>query len=156
MMTEDELYAWDGPTILKELAICGLGLAKQGDFTQTTFIYFIRAGISGNIKIGVSQEPESRCSQLQTATHEPLRIVGLARGSYADEQEIHSIFASDRLIGEWFAPSRHLLMFVAKVNSLYIARLGTEAKAKTHHAQALKAETDDLLKRGVLHEESAA
>jgi hypothetical protein len=39
---------------------------------------------------------------------------------------------------------------------LIIARLETEAKAKTRHAEALKAETEALLKRGVLHEESAA
>jgi hypothetical protein len=44
-----------------------------------------------------------------------------------------------------------------KERRIIIARLEAEASAKARHAEALKAETEDLLKRGVLHEgENAA
>src|SRR5271157_1947316 len=47
-------------------------------------------------------------------------------------------------------------MLTLQERRIIIARLELEASAKMRHAQALKAETDELLKRGVLHEESAA
>jgi len=76
------------------------GSEKEG----ARWIYFIQKGESGAIKIGISKDPERRLMTLQTASDEPLRIIGCFRGFESDERNLHARFAAQRRMGEWFDP----------------------------------------------------
>lgn len=79
-----------------------------------SWVYFIRAGQSGPIKIGVSCDPIKRLAALQTANPERLVLLGAWRDDkdpYGLERKLHEIFAPHR-IGEteWFKASRELVL----------------------------------------------
>ena len=69
-------------------------------------------GDSGPIKIGQSDSPTLRMSQLQTANPAKLRMLWIYEGSGYTEVEIHDLFKSDRIRGEWFKPSEDLISFI--------------------------------------------
>lgn len=66
-------------------------------------VYFIGAGVSGPIKIGIAANPQARLSTLQTAHHEELSILAVTGGGRESEMAYHECFGRHRLKGEWFA-----------------------------------------------------
>jgi hypothetical protein len=83
-----------------------------------TWVYFVRAGVRGPIKIGHAKDPISRLRGLQTASPYPLTLLGTVRGGEPIEKKLHEHLAADRLLGEWFQPTEHVL---ALVNGLLLA-----------------------------------
>lgn len=79
-------------------------------------VYFAQGQDGGPIKIGYSRETERRLRELQRGSPVPLRMLRVVPGSRALEIALHAHFSSDRLHGEWFAPTSELLR---------ILRLGT-------------------------------
>lgn len=75
-------------------------------------IYFIQSEVGGPIKIGCTQNPIYRLSQLQTGSPVKLVILGSMNGDEAKEKEIHKMFLDDLLYGEWFAASDKLVSFI--------------------------------------------
>jgi hypothetical protein len=78
------------------------------------FIYFMQDGHCGDIKIGRSVHPERRLNELKVARRH-LRIVLLVkieRGDTLREEDLHRLFATDCLAGEWFEPSARLVVFI--------------------------------------------
>ena len=75
-------------------------------------IYFIQAGQDGPIKIGVSDNPQSRLEALQTAHYEKLRLLGVIGGGDSKEKEMHLRFNQYGMTGEWFKPVGELLDFI--------------------------------------------
>lgn len=84
-----------------------------------SWVYFISAK-SGPIKIGKSDDPESRIRSLQTGHYEPLLLIGCVRGGEPLEREFHRIFAAHRLNGEWFSPTSDVLGTIRAVCGLCI------------------------------------
>ena len=78
------------------------------------WVYFIRAGTSGPIKIGKAQNVRVRLSTLQTSTAVPLHVLGIVAGGRDRERELHEQFAHLRLRGEWFVPEPELLQFITQ------------------------------------------
>jgi hypothetical protein len=74
-------------------------------------VYFIAAARRA-IKIGVSDTPEERLRELQTAHFESLVLLGTMPGHRDTEWYLHKDFATEHLRGEWFRPSRRLLSFI--------------------------------------------
>lgn len=74
----------------------------------TLYTYFIGSE-HGAIKIGSARDVHQRLTVLQTGNPEPLYIYAVADGGYEIEADLHSEFAADRLVGEWFARSDRLL-----------------------------------------------
>lgn len=73
---------------------------------KTTYVYLIQKGY-GSIKIGVSNNPEKRCQELQTGNHGSLFLIAKFPFSnrfeaMAMEKELHLKFNDYRLNGEWF------------------------------------------------------
>jgi hypothetical protein len=62
--------------------------------------YFIRAGVSGPIKIGVATNVDHRLASLQTGHYQKLTVIRLIRGNA--ERALHRKFAHLRIRGEWF------------------------------------------------------
>lgn len=79
-----------------------------------SFVYFIRAGENGSIKIGHTRNFSKRFKDLISMSPVALHTLGVIEGNRAMEQALHGMFAPDRLHGEWFRPSPRLLAWIAR------------------------------------------
>lgn len=79
----------------------------------TSFVYFARAERSGLIKIGVSNNPTKRVSDLQVANGERLTAILVVPGSSHKGRQFHSRFKVCRERGEWFREEGPLYKFLA-------------------------------------------
>lgn len=75
-------------------------------------IYFIQRGEDGPIKIGVSANIIDRFNSLQTAQDERLRIVGIMKGGFSQERQIHAWFKHLQVRGEWYAATPELRDYI--------------------------------------------
>ncbi len=68
------------------------------------YVYAIREKDTGNIKLGISRDPEARLRQLQTGNSSELELVAFrkAENRFADERALHADAEAYRLRGEWF------------------------------------------------------
>lgn len=74
--------------------------------SKPKFVYFIRPiGMDGPIKIGVSDEPETRLSTFSPWSPYPLELIGMVPGDHRDEQFMHRAFADVHSHREWFHSS---------------------------------------------------
>jgi hypothetical protein len=83
-----------------------------------SYLYFIQAGESGPIKIGISRNPWARLRTLQTAHFAPLRMLAAVKPYRTAmlEAELHKHLHRLRLTGEWFDPAvRGLAEYAATV-----------------------------------------
>lgn len=79
----------------------------------SSWVYFIRQGQYGNIKIGFTTgDPAIRCAALQTGNSERLHVIAAIRGAQSLEQRLHKQFARLRHQGEWFRPGEALMAFL--------------------------------------------
>ena len=72
------------------------------------YVYFIRAGYTGPIKIGVAANVQRRLETLQTGNHQTLYIIATIKypgraEAYEKEKKFHKLFKGKRLRGEWFS-----------------------------------------------------
>ncbi len=84
---------------------------------QVEWVYFIRRGEDGPIKIGWSRSPVGRMAQLQTGQEVQLHLLAMAPGGSREESELHRRFASSRMVGEWFKATPMLCAYVRQVRS---------------------------------------
>lgn len=83
------------------------------------FVYFVQGECGGAIKIGFSQNPDSRLKQLQTGYPDTLKILCLVPGNEKTEKKIQNKFVDTRLNGEWFKPTTELLNEIEKLKAEY-------------------------------------
>lgn len=81
--------------------------ARKGD----PFIYFIRAGGNGPIKIGLTSSVADRRSGLQICCPDQLTVMASVQAPKEVERYLHAHFAPERVRGEWFRPSPRLLRY---------------------------------------------
>ena len=74
------------------------------DGASAESVYFIREEGTGNIKIGVTNNPSSRLSSMQTGNSNRLTLVHLIPGDTQLEERIHNVCSRYRIHGEWFRP----------------------------------------------------
>jgi hypothetical protein len=69
------------------------------------FVYAIRNTVTGNIKLGISRNPDVRLKQLQTGNDCRLELVAYrpAHNRFSDERALHIENNSNRISGEWFS-----------------------------------------------------
>lgn len=72
-------------------------------------IYFAQDCDKLYIKIGCSENPGDRVSQLQTANPSKIVLLMAMEGDKTTEKELHQRFAHAREVGEWFRPAPELL-----------------------------------------------
>jgi hypothetical protein len=73
---------------------------------RNTYIYLIRQGLRGPIKIGKSDIPRARLTDLQIAHSDDLCVF---RAPPAFERALHAELAESRIRGEWFSPTPDVL-----------------------------------------------
>ena len=81
-------------------------------------VYFIRNTRSGSIKIGVSDSPPQRLSELHTGNEDELLIELIIPGDRSVEKHLHAMWQSSSLRGEWFAESEELRLFISHAQTL--------------------------------------
>jgi hypothetical protein len=82
-----------------------------------SWVYFIREGDSGPIKIGRSDDPWKRLDSLQIGN--PRRLVLIAarrigKSVHIIERDIHGEFQTHQILGEWYAPVDGLISLAAE------------------------------------------
>jgi hypothetical protein len=79
------------------------------------FVYFIRSGELGPIKIGLSGSVKDRCAGLQICTAEQLTVMAIIQAPKEAERQLHRHFDPERIRGEWFRASPRLLSYIEQV-----------------------------------------
>jgi hypothetical protein len=79
-------------------------------------IYFARCG--ERIKIGFSARATVRVRGLQTASADPISLLGVMPGSRAVERSLHEKFRALHIRGEWFRAAPRLLQYIERVAPL--------------------------------------
>jgi hypothetical protein len=113
-------------TFRQILLLSGLGtlpLVSEPSQAESSFVYFIRQGEKGPIKIGFAADPQKRKQQLQTSSSDTLHTLLVLPGTFQTEAHYHARFATLRLRGEWFRPEPELLEFIEKTRAENLARL---------------------------------
>jgi len=79
-------------------------------------LYFIQAGDSGPIKIGVStlSNMKLRMASIQTSNAEKINVLAVLIVSNPQylEENLHNYLSEHRMNGEWFRPDDRVLSFV--------------------------------------------
>lgn len=76
------------------------------------FIYFIADRTSGKVKIGISNDPDKRLANLQTANGNKLEMLHVVQGDVSLEQSFHKKFKHLHMSGEWFIFTDEIREFV--------------------------------------------
>lgn len=80
------------------------------------WIYFVRMGITGPIKIGSAVNVDRRIRQLQTANPYTLWLMAKVPWVEGEERRLQESFAHAQLSGEWFRPVPELVAHVAALS----------------------------------------
>jgi hypothetical protein len=72
-------------------------------------VYFVAPVEGGPIKIGTTGDPNKRFNTIQSCSPLPLHFVAIAPGGRDLESTYHTLFARERLHGEWFELSERLM-----------------------------------------------
>jgi predicted GIY-YIG superfamily endonuclease len=71
------------------------------------YVYFLRAGNKGAIKIGMAKDVDRRVAELQTGNAFKLNVIALIpcdcreQAEYT-EKRLHKFFRKQKIRGEWF------------------------------------------------------
>lgn len=84
---------------------------------QQSIVYFIRQGIFGPVKIGITVDLQHRLKSLQTGSPTPLFVLGTIPGGLNEEKILHSRFKAYRVSGEWFVPDDAMLLALETIIS---------------------------------------
>lgn len=85
------------------------------DARATQWVYFVRHGEHGPIKIGTAGDVERRLRSLQSGNPVTLVLLGAMPAWGGEESELHAAFAEHRIRGEWFRPHPDLIAYVRDV-----------------------------------------
>ncbi len=78
-------------------------------------IYFAHNKARNAVKIGFSENLEARFKVLQTASLDPLELIGTIEGDRTAEKELHRKFKQFRINGEWFLVGPELDEFIKEM-----------------------------------------
>jgi len=87
------------------------------------FIYIVRAGEDGPVKIGYSADPDRRISKIQTDCPHRLSVLATGDADRYPEKQLHARFASARTVGEWFNPIPEILALARDIGFVQRPRI---------------------------------
>lgn len=102
--------------------------------TAPGVVYFIRSGDSGAIKIGYAGNLVERLKELQIGNPCELAVVLAIPGDHGIERRFHSMFARDRIRGEWFAMSERMAAVIGQLTEGVCER-AMQATTEEAHGQ---------------------
>lgn len=74
-------------------------------------VYFLHAPAVNLVKIGTSFDPERRLQEVRLISPVEVRLIGVIRGDYKTEGDLHKRFEGLRARGEWFHATEALLSY---------------------------------------------
>ncbi len=87
--------------------------------TEKGFLYFIQQSNDGPIKIGITENIESRLSQLQTSNPYPLVVIHTITLEISKlrkfENFFHTLFKDHHISGEWYNPTPFVKKKISQV-----------------------------------------
>lgn len=105
------------------------------------FLYVIRQGQDGPVKIGCATDPGTRLQSMQSGNPDPLFLLGVCRGGRGAERMLLSVFKPYRLRGEWFKPVPEIMSFVSELVPWEVVKAGGECptiRTPSERAQHLR------------------
>ena len=87
--------------------------AKKTKPTKEKFCYLMKHGITGDYKIGISQDPKHREKTL-FAQDPRVKLIWSGQGGRDREKFLHDKYASQKLRGEWFSLTKTQVSWIAK------------------------------------------
>jgi hypothetical protein len=97
-----------------ELVMQAMGYAGVSRQVRQQYVYFLRRP-DGHIKIGCTQDVESRKKVISNIAGYELELLGFIKGGYSFESCLHDEFADIRTVGEWFSQSEKLNSRIASL-----------------------------------------
>jgi hypothetical protein len=76
---------------------------------RQSYVYIIHCKQLNTIKIGYSDSPFARLSQLQMGNSSELSLLSLFKGGKKEEASLHDIFQFNKVRGEWFSVDDNLI-----------------------------------------------
>jgi hypothetical protein len=76
---------------------------------RQSYVYIIHCKQLNTIKIGYSDNPFARLSQLQMGNSSELSLLSLFKGGKKEEASLHDIFQFNKVRGEWFSVDDNLI-----------------------------------------------
>lgn len=80
-------------------------------------VYFVQQASTGLIKIGYTGNVEQRVSSLRNGHGDLVLLAVIENGTRLAERNLHEMFASCRVSGEWFRPHDDLLRFIERAKT---------------------------------------
>lgn len=81
----------------------------RAKYPRGEYVYFLQEQSTGTIKIGCTRRLATRIADLTALNGSAVELLGFIKGYDLTERALHTIFAADRLHGEWFKPSPELV-----------------------------------------------
>lgn len=106
-------YVLDKAEALGFLRISGSAFFERSA-QGSGYVYFIEAVGLSRVKIGFSEDPESRLKQLSTGSPVTLKIFAKMPGNQPMEKEIHARFLHLKVENEWFHFTDEIKAYVEK------------------------------------------
>jgi hypothetical protein len=96
--------------------------------TVKTYVYLM-ANHAGEVKIGVSSNPESRLRTLSTANAHPLHLLHFVVGGRSLERALHNKFKQHHIRNEWYSSCSDIEEEFVKLSGAQgVASNGTDGK----------------------------
>jgi hypothetical protein len=100
------------------------------------FVYFVRDGEAGLIKIGFTGSVKQRMVNLRHQHGRPVDLITFYEGTLRDEREEHAAWAVHRKDGEWFTAAPDLMEYIADVKANRAAPADAVLEADVYTLQA--------------------
>lgn len=91
--------------------------------TGPNYIYYVAATGSDVVKVGISRNPWSRVSDLQTGSAAKFELLATLKTTARSEKALHKLLAQSRESGEWFRRSTALNSLIERTRSKQITTL---------------------------------
>ena len=95
--------------------------------SKQSYVYIIHCKDLATIRIGYSDNPFARLSQLQMGNSSELSIVSVFKGGREEEAELHDRFELNGVRGEWFSVDDNLVSELVNYQAQKVAQdLGSD------------------------------
>ncbi|WP_122049881.1 GIY-YIG nuclease family protein [Asaia bogorensis] len=115
-----------------------------------SFVYIVRAGADGPVKIGFTTSPTTRFSAIGTSNAAGLSLLRLIEGSRATERWFHQAFDHQHIRGEWFSFDADMLTAIPDAKQDEDPEVSLEHEAAKLEAQEIVKAAGDSAPEGSL------
>ncbi len=106
--------------------------------SKQSYVYIIHCKDLATIKIGYSDNPFARLSQLQMGNSSELSVVSVFKGGREEESELHERFELNGVRGEWFSVDDSLVSELVNYQAQKVSKdLGSDVECLSPNSEIL-------------------